>query len=72
MDLKSFSNLTPTHYAVLGTLLTAFALQINGLTSWHEAIHPSFVSGMISAMAAVLVGIGSAKPLPSNSITPRP
>lgn len=50
--------------AVFGTLLVGVAMQIAGLPNWHAALTPSFVSGLVLTVGAVIGGVYTPIPAP--------
>lgn len=60
----------PSHFAILGAMLAAIALQIAGLDHWADAIKPQFVAGMLLAIASTLTAMFSDKPAATVAAPP--
>lgn len=50
------------HYAAIGMLLTAIALQLATAHGWSEVVSPSFVSATLLAIASTFTALFSEKP----------
>lgn len=54
-------NLEPKHWAVIAAMLAALGTQLGGMQhGWHDALTPSFVSGILiqigTTIGAIFVG----------------
>lgn len=55
-------NLTGKHWAILGAMLGAVALQMSALKTWADASSPAFVAGILLQVGATLKALYTDKP----------